>query len=200
LARVTGREADVPEPAAVIPQKNVPAPEPAETIAPTPPEPAKPSSENLIAKALEGIGNATIADAKACVAKLETLAKDLPGDTDVTGVKDHLMAVCRAEATVAARVRELQKAESTAREKLRNAQIAERPSRLTGRVDMESARRYRAEAERIQSDAQRNLTEARANLATSLQDAGAFTRRRLGTPIENAWRSIATRNRIDLKK
>ena len=174
-------------------------------LSPTPPATEPATSPKVtktagddVRKALDGFKTGTLAEAKECVSRLEAVQIEYPNDEEVGRVKEAVTAVFRAESALATATGELPKAKKAADEQLRNAQISQRPSALTGRVDLNAANAYRAKAARIVAEAQGKIDSSRDRLRLTLEEAKNVTGRRRGDRIESVWKEVGRRNKIAL--
>lgn len=176
-------------------ERNSPRPESPPKPPPSePPKAEEKASDAAVRGGLAVLSRGTLEEAKECVRLLEAVEKKFPDAPEISKIKAAVMEVFRAEGALNSAIQAMPKAQKAADDQNRNAEIAERPSSLSGRVDTEGAARCRAEAERIMTEAQKAIQDTKNRLLGGLDQAKTATGGRWGQSVEEVWSLVARRN------
>jgi hypothetical protein len=161
------------------------------------PEPTSNHPESALA-ALSVFKDGTLDEAKECIHLLDDELKGDPQNERIILIKNAIMDVFRADASITSALKGQQEAAKRYEVMMRNLKMASSPSPLTGKVNTNEVNRIRRESSELKENANAEVIAAKSQLLNSLKSARTSIPPVDNTVLLPVWEKVAKRNGVSL--
>jgi len=158
-------------------------------------EAASGNPESALA-ALSVFENGTLDEAKECIRLLDEELKIKPQNERAILIKNTIMDVFRAEASITLTLKGQQEAAERYEVMMRSLSMASSPSRLTGKVNTIEINRIRRESSELKANANAGVIAAKSELLRALKSAHTSIPSFDNTALLPVWEKVAKRHGV----